>query len=331
MSAPRFIISLDFELHWGVFDHMLLNTRSRRYFDLTRELIPRQLTLFEKNGIRATWATVGILFAKDKAQLEAFLPTSQPGYYNTRLNPYPLIMSKQVGNGEAADPYHYAPSLIEKILSTPGQEVGSHTFSHYYCLEEGQSETDFNSDLKMAQALAYENFGIRLQALVFPRNQYKASYLRVVKENSFTSVRTNPNSWFWQIQANDDESIGKRFTRLLDHYLKIELDTSFAIADNDPELSALPASRFFRPYIAKLDAYGGQQLKVKRICSEMTRAAQMGRCYQLWWHPHNMATHPIKNFKALEHIITCYHNLHRQYGMETAHMSDMIKQPKSTD
>lgn len=331
MPASRFVISLDFELHWGVFDHIPLNTRSRAYFDRTRELIPKQLKLFEKNGIRATWASVGILFAHDRAQLEAFLPTSQPGYRNNRLNPYPLIMSKQVGDNEVTDPYHYAPSLIKKILSTPGQEVGSHTFSHYYCLEEGQNEMDFNADLKVAQALAYENFGIKLHALVFPRNQYKISYLKVVKENSFTSVRTNPNSWFWRSQATHHESNGKRFTRLLDHYLKIEPDTSFAIAEADNELSAVPASRFFRPYIVKLDAYGGQQLKVRRICSEMKRAAQRGRCYHLWWHPHNMASHPSKNFKALEHIIACYHQLHRQYGMETAHMSDLVKQPKSAD
>src|SRR5208282_1335648 len=29
-------------------------------------------------------------------------------------------------------------SLVDLIVDTPGQELGSHTFSHYYCLEPGR-------------------------------------------------------------------------------------------------------------------------------------------------------------------------------------------------
>ena len=52
------------------------------------------------------------------------------------------------------DPEHLAGSLVELIARSAGQEVGSHTFSHYYCLEAGQNGETFRSDLAAAQAIA---------------------------------------------------------------------------------------------------------------------------------------------------------------------------------
>ena len=41
----------------------------------------------------------------------------------------------------------FAPDLIRRIKETPGQEIGTHTYSHYYCLEPGQGIESFNADL----------------------------------------------------------------------------------------------------------------------------------------------------------------------------------------
>ncbi len=59
------IVSLDFELFWGMQDCVELE----RYEDHVlggREAIPLLLELFGKHGIHATWATVGFQFASSK-------------------------------------------------------------------------------------------------------------------------------------------------------------------------------------------------------------------------------------------------------------------------
>ncbi len=321
MSSSHFIISLDFELHWGVFDHLNLNAAGQQYFKLTRELIPPTLQLFEQNGIRATWAIVGLLFAQNQEEIRAILPQNQPQYQNQQLNPYPLINS--IGKHEKEDPYHYASSLISAIQSTKGQSIGSHTFSHYYCLEQGQTADSFQADLQAAQFLAKQNFGLTLRSLVFPRNQFSEAYLKILVNNNFRSYRSNPNIWFWEAGGSTSAGLSQKAIRLIDHYLPIDKNTAFTKPNTAEQLVDIPASRFFRPYIHKIEAYGGQALKIKRICQEMTSAARSGLSYHLWWHPHNLATNPTKNMAALTHILAHYRQLNQQYGMESASMEDL--------
>ncbi len=318
--SSNLLISLDFELHWGVLDHVKLNSSGREYFHRTRSLIPIVLHTFLASGVNATWSTVGLLFARSRKQVEESLPAIYPEYKNSSLNPYSII--GKLGNDEADDPYHYAPSLIEQILATPGQHVGSHTFSHYYCLEPGQTSATFAADLEAAQRLAQQNFGIELTSLVFPRNQYSPDYLDVIAAKGFRSYRTNPNIWFWEAQSGSGTGPLQKAARLADHYLPLDATTAYPAPDKSKQLVDIPASRFFRPYIAKIDAYGGQRLKVLRICNEMTHAAQRGLDYHLWWHPHNMATHPQKNMEALTHILHHFGKLRKQYGMQSLSMEE---------
>ena len=46
--------------------------------------------------------------------------------------------------------YFFAPELIRSIHETKGQEIGTHTYSHYYCLEDSQNEIQFENDLDSA-------------------------------------------------------------------------------------------------------------------------------------------------------------------------------------
>ncbi len=78
------------------------------------------------------------------------------------------------------------------LAGTPGQEVGSHTFSHFYCLEEGQQEADLRADLAAAQAIAHRH-GTELTSLVLPRNQWNPRYARAVRESGFNCIRVVPD------------------------------------------------------------------------------------------------------------------------------------------
>ena len=57
-------ISLDFELHWGVFESVQLNENGQQYFQNTRNAIPKMLDLFISHDMEVTWAAVGMLFNK---------------------------------------------------------------------------------------------------------------------------------------------------------------------------------------------------------------------------------------------------------------------------
>jgi len=139
ITTPRrgaLVISLDFELDWGVRDTLSLNGGYRENLLGAREVVPKLLALFDRYEIAATWATVGFLFASSREGLLAASPAVKPQYHDVRLDPY----RAEIGDDEQSDPLHYAASLVELIAAQPRQELATHTFSHYYCLEPGQTK-----------------------------------------------------------------------------------------------------------------------------------------------------------------------------------------------
>ena len=173
MRKSYFLISLDFELYWGVFDKLEISTYGD-HIKSVHEVVPKLLKLFTGHDIAATWATVGFLLNKSKDELLRNAAEEQPNYKNNAYSAYAHF--KNVGENIKEDPYHYCGDLIHKIKNTPNQEIASHTYSHYYCLEEGQNKNSFYSDCKAFKDLANKN-NIHLKSLVFPRNQYNKSCL----------------------------------------------------------------------------------------------------------------------------------------------------------
>ena len=84
------IISLDFELMWGMLG-IRDRERYRSHLLGARAAIPRILSLFKTYGIHATWATVGFLFFRTKEDLLRALPRQRPRYRDPGLSPYPTF------------------------------------------------------------------------------------------------------------------------------------------------------------------------------------------------------------------------------------------------
>lgn len=320
MQHGIFTISLDFELYWGVRDNISLD-RYRDNLLNVREVVPSLLTLFQRNDIHATWATVGFLFFETKEALLAGLPATQPAYRNTRLSPYLEI--DRIGANEREDPFHYAPSLIRLIASHRHQEIASHTFSHYYCLESGQTEGDFRADLEAAQAAA-SPYGLTLRSLVIPRNQYNLGYIAVCEDLGFSSYRGNPGAWMYRPRIGATMPLAVRAMRLADTYINLSphlcVDTS-EIAARYP--SDIRASRYLRPYTPQLAM--GEPYRLRRILGELTRAAKTGTLYHLWWHPHNFGAHQGKNLAFLARILDHFAELRKNYGMESRTMAEVAE------
>jgi hypothetical protein len=180
------VVSLDFELYWGLRDVLPLDACKASLLG-ARQAIPRLLKLFADYGIHATWSTVGFLFCDGREALQAAVPAQLPDYDDAKLSPYSSLHN--LGASEDEDPYHFAPSLIAKIINTPGQELGGHTLSHYYCLEPGQNRDAFAADLALAQQLA-QSQGVMLRSLVLPRNQIETGYLDLLSTRIPTYAAT---------------------------------------------------------------------------------------------------------------------------------------------
>ena len=313
MSIGKFVISLDFELMWGVIDIKNVD-QYKENIKGVHKVIPRLLETFNTHGINATFSTVGFLFFETKQELLNNLPSQLPGYLNKSLSPYSSHIEK-IGENCHRDLYHFAPDLIKLILQYPKQEIGTHTFSHYYCLEEGQTIEDFRADLIQAKKVA-DKFGINLSSLVFPRNQFNDDYLLICKELGIMCIRGNESSWLYEPRSGRKESLVRRALRLADTYINISGQNCYGVEQLKNKLPVnIPASRFLRPFSSRLQVLDG--LRLKRIKSGMTHAAKEGLIYHLWWHPHNFGTNQDENFAFLEKILTHYDELHLKYNFES--------------
>lgn len=321
MTAGCFIISLDFELHWGGFEKWPLKKYSP-YFDATRNLIPQLIKVFERSGIHCTWATVGLLLHTNESEIEYSIPNIRPGYNNSQLSAYNYIKSVGIGQGEEEDPYHYADSLVRQIIHCPGQELASHSFAHYYCNEPGQTVKQFVEDAKSWNKAAGK-YEVKARSLVFPRNQFNEDYLLACHSVGIEIVRTNPLDWWWQIDSTTNESKWKRLNRGMDAYFNLGGKTSFALADVKKAANVwmLPASRLLRPFKPK--ELFLNDLKVRRIKRELEIAAKNNECYHLWWHPHNFGWYPKQNMQGLIEIINHYSYLRKEYNMQSLNMGEI--------
>lgn len=295
------------------------------YFLSTRKVIPEMLLLFEKYETHVTWATVGMLFHSSKDELLENAPALKPTYLAPELSAYHFIEQGGIGENEKSDPFHFAPSLIRQIGATPHQEIGTHTYAHFYCNEAGQQVEQFRDDLRSAKRVANKK-GFDLQSLVFPRNQFNDEYLKVCFEEGITAVRSNPMDWFWHIDSALDESWWKRLNRGLDAYFPIGKKNTYPLASIQVRPGypvCIPASRLLRPYRPK--EFVLNDLKIQRIESEMTRAAQQGEVYHLWWHPHNFGNYPMESLAGLTQLLNHYQILSKKYGMESCTMGELAR------
>ena len=314
MKKPVFTISLDFELHWGRFDKYPADKYLSYYLE-TRKAIPKILELFDAYRIHATWAAVGGLMAENLEEWRMYAPEILPSYDEKGLSAYSWVNSQKKIFPETL----FAPELVKEILLSEGQELGSHTFSHYYTCEKGQLIEQFRSDLKAAQRLASEKFNIKLESLVFPRNQFNDQVLSVAFEEGFDTLRSNPTDWFWKY--TEEKSFLKRLFRTGDTLIKLGQESFYPLpkenATQGPVL--LPTSRLLRPFVGNSISH---RRRFTRIKSEMQKAAEKGMVYHLWWHPHNFGHFPAQNLQYLEELLVFFHRLREEFGMDSLNMKE---------
>jgi hypothetical protein len=313
VRSGTFVVSLDFELMWGMRDKRSIADYGANIIGV-RRAVPAMLDLFAEHDIACTWATVGLLFFANKDEVLQALPKRLPQYADENLSPYADIAA--MGADEWSDPYHYGLSMLRQIMSHQRQEIGTHTFSHFYCLEEGGDVDAFRADLGAAQAAA-ARLGLRLSSIVLPRNQLSDVHLGVCRELGFRAFRGNERVWFHRPRREAEQSLLARGFRLADSFLPIggAHDHEPIIVDG---MVDVPASRFLRP---TRGADPLRQLRLRRITSAMATAARHGTLFHLWWHPHNFGADLPANLAFLRSILDYFRTLQDRYGMRSMTMA----------
>ncbi|MDB5797042.1 MAG: hypothetical protein JWP36_944 [Paucimonas sp.] len=312
-----FVISLDFEMFWGVTESRTI-ANYRRNVEGEWLAIPRILKLFRRYQIRATWATVGMLMCRDYRQWREIRPRVYPAYANQRCSTYSYqdIASKYPR-------LFFARPLVEQILETPGQEVGTHTYSHFFCGEPGATTEQFIADLECAKAIGSE-LGIRYRSLVFPRNQVTEESIAVLGRAGIQVYRGNPSHWIYSRANNRLGGITGRTLRLLDSWLPLS-GPCVAPASCVGDVVNVSASHFLRRWDQRFRVL--ESLRLERLKQAMTSSASSNGHYHLWWHPHNFGVNLEQNLHVLELVLQHYSCLHEQYGMQSVCMGDFSLEP----
>jgi peptidoglycan/xylan/chitin deacetylase (PgdA/CDA1 family) len=308
----NFVVSLDFELFWGVAESRTVAEYTSNVYGEWR-CIPEILLLFRKFGIRTTWATVGMVLCKDYSHWREVQPKIQPSYQTPALSTY--ILDELITQNPKL---FFARPLVRRILDTPGQEIASHSYSHFYCGVAGATPEQFAADLVCAREVAAD-LGVNYRSFVFPRNQVQDSYLEVLTKFGYRVYRGNPPNWLYASGHKVAGGIFGRSMRFADAYVPL---TGPNLARPTPRAGLMncSASAFLRPWSRRLSAF--EPLRLRRIKQSMLAAALGGETFHLWWHPHNFGVNIEENLAVLESILQYYRVLHDQYGMQSVCMGD---------
>ncbi len=318
--SGRLIVSLDFELLWGVLDYDDPDGYKPNVLG-GREAIPRLLKLFEKYDIHATWATVGFMFAENYEELQKYFPDEKlrPSYTNNKLYPYNKFA--EIGTDEENEPCYYGASLIKLISEAKGQEIGTHTFSHYYCREAGQTSHQFEADMRSALNIGSAK-GYDLKSVILPRNQCTDECIKVLSELGFVTYRDEENDW---IHEKVKIRPLMRILRLMDVYFPLTGQGGYTPKTENGVVN-LVGSRMYKPYFKPL--FFLEKLKVRRIKRQMYHAAKNDLTFHLWWHPHNLGLNTDFHFAQLEEIFSYYNQLKDEFGMKSLNMIEAAEQVK---
>ena len=313
------VISLDFELNWGVHDTYRHGQYNKNLYGV-RQALPKILMLFKQYDIHATWATVGLLFAESKGEMAHYLRGIPVKYKQMRYAAHSQLL--KVGENEQEDPLHFGKSLIEKIIATPHQEIGSHTFSHFYCLENGQTEMDFSADLHAMRTIC-DGYIEPMKSIVFPRNQVNEAYFMACQKAGFVCYRGNELHELYnpkKFTKKDRLTLGPR--RWLDSYINLTGNHMVRLEEmKENAFINVRASAFLRPYNSLLRAF--EKRKIQRIKESMLAAAKEGAFYHLWWHPHNFGKHTDKNLAMLEELLQYFQELQKDYQFQSYSMHEV--------
>lgn len=306
-SLPRVVISLDFELRWGVHHHYGLDFNAyRQNLEAVRRVVPALLKLFAGHRIRTTWAAVGALACKNWD--EYFSRAPQPPRYKSAA----LAFKRAYADLDPHGLLHFAPDVLREILASPGQELGTHTFSHLYLREEGITADDVASDLAAVSELYQERFGIVPRSLVFPRNQ--PAFLDVVRASTIRISRGNPGPWYYECEDSRHNGPLSRTLKLMDSINPLCRLAAPLVDD------MTRASLFLRLNLPRVL----WAAHVQRIKGELVSLSPQS-IFHIWFHPHNLGQDTELRLSRVEQVVELIAERQARGELVSSSMGDLVQ------
>lgn len=300
------VISIDFERRWGVYHRLGLDLDAYRdHLENVQPAVTGMLRLFAARNIRATWAAVGALGCANWTEYFARAP--RPPHYE---NPA-LAISARYAELDPDGHLHFAPELLRAIHETPGQELGTHTFSHVLMRESGVTAEDVKADLEAVQRLWRERFGRAPQSLVFPRNQI--AFLSVVRACGIRIWRGNEIGWYHDCNETATNTPLARGRRLAD-------SVSPWIRHASPLEGDMTRATIFLRTSLPSPAWA---LHRARIRNELA-ALQPSQVFHIWWHDHNLGADTGRRMARAAEILDMVAERCARGQLVSANMSDLL-------
>lgn len=317
------IISLDFESYYGISSGYDYSSRNINYYSQIPIVVHRLLELFEQYNISATWATVGLLGLESKEEFDEYAPKLIPG--EDYLFPFNHNRFSDNVHSKKFRDWLSFPKLIEEIHESENQEIGSHTFMHYFCNEKGTSYEIVNADITAHKRFFKEKFNIEMDSIVFPHDQFPQDF--DMGELKFDQVRLP-----FQHKAYTSHSLeiyGSFFNkayRFLDRYIDLSGPKNFNCTVANSRIIRIPQSRFL-----SFNNFSFLRTKALSVIKkELLDAAKSGSFYHIWWHPHNMCRDVENSFNYLKSVLDYFYQLHDEFGWESYNLRGYSTNVKSS-
>lgn len=305
---PGLILSLDFEMRWGRRGKIALEEH-KPILENSIPVIRHTLQAFKAHQVNATWATVGAIMAADGDEACNYLPECLPTYKSPTDDPYGELETSKFS--QHLDDIRFGPGLVKEILVTPGQELGSHTYSHFCTRDTGFDERSFDADLAAATKIAKDKFGVELASFVYPRNQVGLEH--VVAKHGFKSIRVNKG------YKRLDKSLSVKSLVARAPYLYGSFGhTDFA---KQGGLLAIPGYRFLG--ITGEAPRWKEELRFRQVLAQMRYAAKLGRFFHLWWHPEDLGRRPDHSLSIISRLASTAGELAKS-GYPSYSMGDLL-------
>ena len=301
------VISLDFEMRWGVHDIYGANFDAYRdNVNNLHEVIPHTLKTFSERGLKATWATVGAVGLNSWNEYFEVAPPA-PNYQNKAL-----AINPRYADLDPDGTLHFAPELIRKIIDTPGQELGSHTFSHIYFREPGVTENDFLLEMKAVKNLWNNRFDRDPVSLVFPRNQSAFEYL--MPKTGIRVWRDNEKVWYFNQNTVRTNSHLPRFLRI------IESVTPWVRRAAPLEPGITRSSLFIRFNLPE----SLWKMHIARVTHELN-SINSGQIFHIWWHPENLGSNMKRSLNRLGELLDTVSKISDKNGLKSTNMAGLLE------
>ena len=320
MTKGYFVISLDYELFWGLSgwtDDLLSSYKDNVIH--ANEALKQIVELLEKYNLKATIAFVGAMnnnsYEGYAAENGNFIPKYEDGFFAATHSVIPYV--------QKINAVHllFAQQMINWMKEQKHIELASHTYSHFYCLEKGQTSDDFDHDLRLITENA-KKANLKLDSIIFPRNQVQKEYLKACCNAGFTHYRGTLDSYLYRTDKTRARFTIKGALRFLDTYVNVSGHHDYPInVCKEDFLVNVAGSCFLRPYSKTLSFL--EPLKINRIKSSMKHAAKNSLIYHIWWHPHNFGANMKENLCNLEQLCKYYVHLRQEYEYQSSFIKDI--------